>query len=157
MQEQLVVRLHRASHRLRRTPLKVVSRVLDVTIRVIFSAGIPGKTTIGESVHFGHSGLGVILNGSSSIGRNCFVGSHVVLGGQPHLEGAPVLEEDVVIHTGSKILGPIIIGAGSVVAANSVVTRSFPPRTLIGGTPARILKENIDHARYRPNAWMIDA
>lgn len=153
MKEQPLMRIHRLSHRLHGTPLRFLSRLIDVMIRIVFTAHIPGKAVIGQGCHFGHNALGVILNGRSLIGRDCFIGTHVVLGGQPDADGAPQLEDDVVVHTGARIFGRIVLGEGCVVAANAVVTQSFPPRTLIGGMPARALRSGIDSARYRPNAW----
>ena len=38
----------------------------------------------------------------------------------------------------------VTIGEGSVVAANAVVTKSVPPRSLVAGTPAKVIKENIE-------------
>lgn len=45
------------------------------------------------------------------------------------------------IGTGAKVLKGVTIGNDSVVAAGAVVTKSFPPRSLIGGSPARIIRE----------------
>jgi acetyltransferase-like isoleucine patch superfamily enzyme len=58
------------------------------------------------------------------IGRHCFIGGR------------------------SLILPGVEIGDGSVVGAGSVVTKSVPPRSLVAGTPARILRENIEVGRY---------
>ena len=48
----------------------------------------------------------------------------------------------------SLILPGIEIGDGCVVGAGSVVTRSVPPRCLVAGNPARILRENIEVGPY---------
>jgi Acetyltransferase (isoleucine patch superfamily) len=52
-----------------------------------------------------------------------------------------VLEDDVWIGSGSIILKGITIGEGSVVAAGSVVTKDVSPNVIVGGNPARVLKE----------------
>jgi acetyltransferase-like isoleucine patch superfamily enzyme len=58
--------------------------------------------------------------------------------------GAPVvIEDDVWIGLNAVVLKGVRIGAGAVVAAGAVVTRDVPPRSLVGGVPARVLKENV--------------
>lgn len=42
----------------------------------------------------------------------------------------------------SHILGNVILGKNCVVAANAVVTKSFPDFSIVGGIPAKLLKEN---------------
>jgi virginiamycin A acetyltransferase len=60
--------------------------------------------------------------------------------GQPWSKGDVVIGNDVWIGRGAKILGGITIGDGAVVAAWSVVTKSVPPYTIVGGVPARVLR-----------------
>ena len=52
-----------------------------------------------------------------------------------------LIEDDVWIGANCIILPGVTIGAGSVIAAGSVVTKSVPPLTLVGGNPARIITE----------------
>ena len=58
-------------------------------------------------------------------------------------KGSITLEPDVWIGTGSVILPGVTIGEGAVVGANSVVTRSVPPYTVVGGIPAKKIKDVI--------------
>ncbi len=51
-----------------------------------------------------------------------------------------VIEDDVLCGANVTILKGVTIGRGSVVAAGAVVTKSFPPYSIIGGVPAKLLK-----------------
>ncbi len=51
-----------------------------------------------------------------------------------------VIEDDVWIGSNAIILKGVTIARGSIVAAGAVVTKSFPPYSIIGGVPARLLK-----------------
>ena len=59
-------------------------------------------------------------------------------------KGKIILEDDVWIGVGSTILSGVRLGQGCVVAAGSVVTKSFPSYAIIGGNPARIIKMRFD-------------
>lgn len=50
------------------------------------------------------------------------------------------VEDGVSIGSGAVILPDLTIGAGAIVGAGSVVTRSVPPRTIVVGNPARVLR-----------------
>ena len=50
------------------------------------------------------------------------------------------IEDDVWCGANVTILKGVTIGRGSVVAAGAVVTKSFPPYSIIGGVPAKLLK-----------------
>lgn len=51
-----------------------------------------------------------------------------------------VIEDDVWCGANVTILKGVTIGRGSIVAAGAVVTQSFPPYSVIGGVPAKLLK-----------------
>lgn len=68
-----------------------------------------------------------------------------------------VVGDRVWIGLGATILGGVTIGEGAVVAANATVTKDVEPFTIVGGTPARKLRDrprNLDYELdYRPN-WL---
>ena len=52
-----------------------------------------------------------------------------------------VIEDDVWIGSGAVILDGVRVGQGAVVAAGAVVNKDVPPHTVVGGVPAKVLKE----------------
>ncbi len=64
----------------------------------------------------------------------------------PHVSQPIVIEDGVWIGTRAIVMGGVSIGAYSVVAAGSVVTRNVPPYTIVGGVPAHPLKTRLPFA-----------
>ena len=59
----------------------------------------------------------------------------------PVKHGPITIENDVWLGTGVVVLPDITIGEGAVVGANSVVTKDVRPYTIVGGSPARLIRE----------------
>jgi lipopolysaccharide O-acetyltransferase len=57
-----------------------------------------------------------------------------------HSNGKVVIEANVWIGDNVNIVGPVTIGYGAVIAANSVVRKDVPSNTIVAGAPARLLK-----------------
>ena len=90
----------------------------------------------------------VIIGNGVRIGRNVSIrdwnGPHVIID-HHYRNHAPVhIENHVWLCSGCTIMPGVTVGEGSVVAANSTVTKDVPPRSLVAGSPARIIKENIE-------------
>lgn len=101
-------------------------------------AGIEiGKdVTLGQGVYFVHP-VGVVIGGNARIGNRVrFYGSNTI--GTARDDGYPVIEDDVWIGAGARILGPIRVGARSRIGANAVVVDDVPPDSVAVGIPAKI-------------------
>ena len=61
----------------------------------------------------------------------------------------PWVEENVSVGAGAVIIGPIKIGANSIIGANSVVTRDVPGNTIVSGIPAKVIKTRWDEDEKR--------
>ena len=90
----------------------------------------------------------VSIGNGVRIGRNVSIrdwnGPHVIVNNS-YRNHAPVhIEDHVWLCSGCTIMPGVTIGEGSVVAANSTVTKNVPPHSLVGGSPAKVLKENIE-------------
>jgi len=118
----------------------------------------PGGVIIGENTVINKNvaldGRGNITIGnhvSISAGTTILTGSHDPNSESFEFVGKPVIIEDYVwIGTQALILPGVKLAKGSVVAAGSVVTRSTEPYTIVGGNPARYIKNRSEILNYNP-------
>ncbi|MFP6558000.1 serine O-acetyltransferase [Paraburkholderia sp. B3] len=66
----------------------------------------------------------------------------MVIGGRGK-PGAPVILDDVLIGAGACILGPVVVGKGAKIGANSVVLQDVPAYSTVVGVPAKIVLDKI--------------
>ena len=132
--------IHAVAHWLWKHKIPVIPRVLSVLNRLIFATQLPASTRLGKGVRLNYSGLGTVIHARAVIGNNVEVGPGVVIGGRSKLYEVPVIEDDVQIGVGAKILGPIRVGRGAVIGANAVVLHDVPPGAVMVGIPARVLR-----------------
>lgn len=93
--------------------------------------------TIGKKVIFGPHPT--IITGDHRID---VIGKYIMDSKEklPENDAPVVIEDDVWTGANVTILKGVTIGKGSVIAAGAVVTKSFPPYSIIGGVPAKLLK-----------------
>ena len=146
--------LHDWGQVLDRWHVPIVASILDRVSRIWFSCWIPHTVKLGKNCSFGYGGLGCVIHSHAVIGDSVECGANVLIGGNARTLGVPTIEDDVYIGFGAVIIGPITIGRGSLIGANSVVTRSIPPRSVAAGNPAQIITREIaiDEYLYHRNA-----
>ncbi len=87
--------------------------------------------------------MGAILGGRATVGKHCHIGAGAVLAGviEPASAVPVVVEDNVLIGANAVVIEGCRIGKNSVVAAGSVVLSDVPENVVVGGIPARILKQ----------------
>jgi len=148
--------------------LPVVIGSLDIImgdkVRLAAMTTISGRT-VGQATPqliIGNN-VGIAWRTSISVGSKVIIGDNVRIAGDCYLAGYPghplnaklralgkpehesqvgdiILEDDVWLATGVKVMPGVTIGCGTVVAAGSVVTKNLPAYVLAGGVPARVIK-----------------
>jgi serine O-acetyltransferase len=108
--------------------------------RVVFAAQVPAETKLGKGVKLNYSGLGTVLHPRAVIGNHVEIGPGVVVGGRSKIWDVPVIEDDVQIGVGAKVLGPVRVGRGAVIGANAVVLHDVPAGAVVVGVPARVVR-----------------
>ncbi len=123
---------------------------LDSTVATLELVTLPGgHLEIGNNVFINY-GTSLVASTHVKIGNDCLIGTHVmVMDCDFHrvedkawdTTGVPVIIEDRVwLANRSIVLKGVTIGHDAVVAAGSVVTKDVPPRTVVAGVPARVVR-----------------
>lgn len=119
---------------------------------LIFKCYVPGSATIGSNTRIAYGGIAVVIHSHATIGRGCVIGQCVTLGAKEAYSTnatnrSPVVGDNVYIAAGAKLLGGIDIGHSSIIGANAVVTKSYPPHSVIAGVPAKLIGTTPDDYR----------
>jgi acetyltransferase-like isoleucine patch superfamily enzyme len=114
------------------------------------SIGPGGVLSVGVGTYIA-DGSRAYSTRSISIGRSCSISWNVtIIDDDGHGFGPPpystpvIIGDDVWIGCNATILKGVTIGSGSVIAAGAVVAESCPPRSLIGGVPARVIRSDVE-------------
>jgi serine O-acetyltransferase len=132
-----VTAMTRAREAARRFGIVGLNRALRLLQTAMYGIEIGKDVQLGHGVYFVHS-VGTVLGGNSRIGnRVTFMGNNTV--GTAKDDGYPVIEDDVVLGAGSRVLGPVRVGARSIIGANAVVLKNVPADSVVIGVPGRVL------------------
>ena len=83
--------------------------------------------------------MGIVIGETAEIGDDVMLYHQVTLGGRSleKTKRHPTIEDQVTIGAGAKVLGPVVIGAGSAIGGNAVVVHDHPADSIITGIPAK--------------------
>jgi serine O-acetyltransferase len=127
---------HRVAHALYDTGIPLAPRGIAYASRAVTGVEIHPAARIGDEFFIDH-GAGVVVGETAEIGDRVTLYQGVTLGGTGFARGKrhPTVEDDVTIGSGAKLLGPITVGHGAKVGANTVVIEDVPARSTVVGNP----------------------
>lgn len=132
--------IYRTANTLYRWNVPLLPFLIQQFLRFGFCCFIPYKTKIGtRNIHFGHNGLGVVLDYRCVIGNDVRIDQEVTIGIRWDEEAAPIIGDNVRIGAGAKVLGSIRIGNNVRIGANAVVLNDVPDGATAVGVPAKII------------------
>lgn len=127
---------HRLAHSLHEAGVPVLPRLVALLSRTLTGIEIHPAAQIGKGLFIDH-GSGVVVGETAEIGDDVTLYQGVTLGGTGFAAGKrhPTVQDNVTIGSGAKLLGPITVGHGAKIGANSVVVTDVPPNSTVVGVP----------------------
>ncbi len=130
-----ILLLQRWRELMQQNHIPLAGHFLRMTQTAMFGIEISNQARLGHGVNFTHP-VGIVIGGNSVVGdRVIFYGNNTL--GTVDNRGYPHVEDDVIIGAGARILGPVRVGARSIVGANAVVVDDVPPDSIAAGVPAK--------------------
>ncbi len=131
---------HRAAHWFWKHEFFFIGRFVSHLGRFFTGIEIHPGATIGKGFFIDH-GMGVVIGETAEIGENVTLYHGVTLGGVSweKVKRHPTIEDNVVIGSGAKVLGPFSVGKGSKIGSNSVVVKEVPANSTVVGIPGRVV------------------
>lgn len=99
-----------------------------------------GPNIVGYGLWILHYGGGIVIN-CKSMGNNCIVNFGTLVGVRDSND-KPIIGDNVELAAGCKVLGGIHIGNNVRIAPQAVVINDVPDNCIVGGIPAKIIKQN---------------
>ena len=134
---------HRAAHAMLEAGAPMAARTIAYLSRAVTGVEIHPAARIGEGFFIDH-GSGVVIGETAEIGDRVTLYQGVTLGGTGLETGKrhPTVGDDVTVGAGAKLLGPISVGDGAKVGANTVVVEDVPPGATVVGNPGHQVRLN---------------
>ncbi len=131
---------HRIAHGLYRADLFLLARIVNHFSRFLTAIDIHPGAKIGKNLFIDHGF--VVIGETSEIGDNVTIYQGATLGGTNPTNGVagkrhPTIGDNVIISLHAAVLGPIMVGEGAKIGANSVVTKDVQPGATMIGIPAK--------------------
>ncbi|WP_460459094.1 serine O-acetyltransferase EpsC [Angustibacter peucedani] len=132
--------VHRVAHRMWQRPgLRLAARLLSQLNRTLTGVEIHPGAVLGRRLFIDHA-MGVVIGETAVVGDDVMLYHGVTLGGRSleRVKRHPTVEDGVVIGAGARVLGPVTVGRGAQIGANSVVVKDVPPGAVVVGVPGQV-------------------
>jgi serine O-acetyltransferase len=131
-------------------PIKVVFRILEFFIQVLFGISISTDCEIGPGFYIGHFG-GIHLH--CKLGAHCSIAQGVTIGarGAGRSDHDPVVGDRVYVGAGAMVIGGVKIGDDVIIGANTTVVTDVPAGCRVVSAAARILPP-VAHSTHSKNS-----
>ncbi len=124
--------IYRLAHRLRRGPLALLAFILTRFCQILYAIDIDPSARIAGGVIIYH-GVGLVIGAGAVIEPRVVLFHGVTLGikRSGRHDGFPHIESNVVLGSGARLLGRLVVGKHSVIGANCVISRDVPAHSLV--------------------------
>lgn len=128
---------YRIAHRVWLGGYRLPARMLSQFARFLTGVEIHPGAVLGRRLFIDH-GAGVVIGETAEVGDDVTIYHGVTLGGTTwrRVKRHPTVGDRVLIGAGATLLGPVVIGADSVIGAGAVVLHDAPAHSLVLGMPA---------------------
>ncbi len=127
---------HRVAHALHDAEVPLAPLAISYMSRAVTGIEVHPNARIGNYFFIDH-GSGVVIGETAEIGDHVTLYQGVTLGGTGFQRGKrhPTIGDNVTVGTGAKLLGPIEVGHGAKIGANTVVIEDVPANSTVVGNP----------------------
>ena len=148
---------HQAAHFCYCHKMKFLARTISQWSRFWTGIEIHPGAKIGRRLVIDH-GMGIVIGETAEVGDDCLIYHGVTLGGTGKDQGKrhPTIGNNVLLSTGSKVLGPFKVGDGARIAANAVVLKEIPENATAVGAPARVVRIAGEKANFVGNVDQVN-
>lgn len=125
----------------------VIYKILNAIFVIgVFGTELHASQSISDNIILFHP-YGIVISGGATLGEGVIIRQQVTIGNKgsgKNAEQCPIIGDNVDIGAGAKIIGGVVIGENSKIGANAVVTKSFPPNSILVGVPAKNISKVSD-------------
>jgi serine O-acetyltransferase len=127
--------LYRVKARAQARGIPVLPRLAHRLAMALAQVSIGDPVVMAPGVYIVHGQ--VVLDGLVEVGRGTVISPFVTIGLRAGDVHGPILEAQVSVGTGAKLIGPVRVGTGATIGANAVVVSDVPAGATVVGAPAR--------------------